>query len=48
MSLNHFARLTVMPFEVFGVALITGQTTSVIAEEPYPWCTQGETILGAF
>ena len=44
MSLKYFARLTVMPIEIFGVALITGQPTSVIADESYPWCTEGETI----
>jgi hypothetical protein len=44
MLLKFFLRLKVMPFEIFGVALVTGQPTSVIAEETYPWCTEGEII----
>jgi hypothetical protein len=38
MSGKYFVRLPVVPFEILGVALFTGQTTSVIAEESYPWC----------
>ena len=44
MSLKYFVGLKLMPFEILGVALTTGQPTSVIAEESYPWCTEGETI----
>jgi hypothetical protein len=44
MSLRYLVPLTVMPFEILCVALTTSQTTSVIAEESYPWCTEGETI----
>jgi hypothetical protein len=44
MSLKYIVRLPVMPFEILGAALVTGQPTSAIAEESYPWCTQGETI----
>jgi hypothetical protein len=44
MSLKYFVRLRVMSFEILGAALTNGQPTSVIAEESYPWCTEGETI----
>ena len=44
MSTKYFVRFPVMPFEILCVALIIGQTTSVIAEESYPRCTEGETI----
>jgi hypothetical protein len=44
MSLKYFVRLKVILFEILGIALVTGQPTSVIAEESYPWCTEGETI----
>jgi hypothetical protein len=44
MSLKYFVRLTVMPFEILGVALATGQPTSGTAEESYRRCTQGSIL----
>ena len=41
MSWKIFIRLPAVTFGILGLA---GQSTSVTAEESYPWCTQGETL----
>ena len=48
MSPKFFVRSPVKTFGVLAVALVAGQPTSVTAEQSYPWCAQGDSILQCY
>jgi hypothetical protein len=48
MSQKLFVRLRVVTFGILGLAFVAGQPTSVTAEQSYPWCAQGDSILHCY
>jgi hypothetical protein len=48
MSPKFLVRLRIMTLGILGLAFVGGQPTSATAEQPYPWCAQGDNTLQCY
>jgi hypothetical protein len=48
MSRKFLVRLRAVTFAILGLAFVAGQPTPVTAEQSYPWCAQGDSILHCY